>query len=85
MVILFVGDKNKLFRMLGIGSGKGEMDVLMINFVVVYLKVNEIDVKFIIYSVVVELSLFFLEKFKEFVLLMLILLIVLVEILFEWW
>lgn len=71
--------------MLGIGSGKGEMDVLMINFVVVYLKVNEIDVKFIIYSVVVELSLFFLEKFKEFVLLMLILLIVLVEILFEWW
>lgn len=57
-------DVNKAFNVLGVGSGKGEMDVLIMQFIAAQLKVGETDVKPSIHSLVVEPSSFLLEKFK---------------------
>ena len=56
-------DVNKPFNILGVGSGKGEMDLLIIQFIAAQLK--KTDVKPAIHSLVVEPSSFLLEKFKE--------------------
>lgn len=59
-------DKNKPFRILGIGSGKGQMDLLMIQFIAARMKTSGSDtIKSVIQSVVVEPSSFLLEEFKE--------------------
>lgn len=57
-------DVNKAFNVLGVGSGKGEMDVLIMQFIAAQLKAGETDVKPSIHSLVVEPSSFLLAKFK---------------------
>lgn len=79
-----ISDKNRPFRILGIGSGKGEMDVLMIHSVAAHLKANGTEKKPAIHSVVVEPSSFLLEKFKESASSMPASLTALAEVSFEW-
>ena len=57
-------DANKPFNVLGVGSGKGEMDLLIMQFISEQLNASGTDVKPAIHSTVVEPSSFLLEKFK---------------------
>lgn len=58
-------DVNRPFNVLGVGSGKGEMDLLIMQFIGNHLKTSEADAKPAIHSLVVEPSSFLLDKFKE--------------------
>ena len=77
-------DKNKSFNILGIGSGKGEMDLLMIQSIAAHLKTSETETKPVIKSLVVEPSSLLLEKFKESASSLPLSLIALAEVSFEW-
>lgn len=57
-------DKNEPFNILGVGSGKGEMDLFIIQFIASQLKASGCGTKPAIHSWVVEPSSFLLEKFK---------------------
>ena len=57
-------DANKPFNVLGVGSGKGEMDLLIMQFISEMLKASATVLKPTIHSIVVEPSSFLLDKFK---------------------
>lgn len=77
-------DKNRSFNILGIGSGKGEMDLLMIQFIAAHLKTSETEIRPIIQSLVVEPSSLLLQKFKESASSLPLSLTTFAEVSFEW-
>lgn len=78
-------DKNKPFNILGVGSGKGEMDLFIIEFIAAHLKANDgPHGKLTIHSLAVEPSSFLLEKFKASVVSLPSTLTDLAQVSFEW-
>jgi len=77
-------DVNKPFNILGVGSGKGEMDLLVIQFIAAQRKASGTEAKPIIHSLVVEPSSFLLEKFKASVACLPNSLTDLAQVSFEW-
>lgn len=77
-------DVNKPFNVLGVGSGKGEMDLLIVQFIANQLKASGTHGKPAIHSLVVEPSSFLLEKFKASVASLPSSLTELAQLSFEW-
>lgn len=77
-------DKTKSFNILGVGSGKGEMDLFMMQFIAAQLNKNKTESRPVIQSVVVEPSSLLLEKFKESASCLPLSLTDLADVSFEW-